>query len=149
VRLISIAVGALVLAHVAAADIGIVNLRPTRAHVGDAVTVHVNGYLPLDAASMPVVLVRAKQLPRPFPCKGGGICEPIVWRARLGRLPYVLVGFARNWVRNRNQPDHADAIVRFRLPAVPLGRYRVALWCGPCVRGPQGSLIGGPTLAVR
>jgi len=144
------ALAALLLASAAAADIGIVRAAPSVARTGQLVTVRVNGYLPLRSASMPIVLVRADRLPRPYPCDGGtAICEPRVWRGRLVRSPYRIVGFARRWIRSAVMPDHANALVRFRVPGVRSGRYRLALWCGPCVRGPQGSLIGGPALVVR
>ncbi len=146
----ALVVAAAVLAAVpaAAADIGIVSVAPRAGAPGTSVAVRVDGYLQLDAPSMPVVLVRADAMPRPYACKDG-ICEPIVWRDRLGRPPYRIVGLARRWIWKRDQQDHADAIVRFRVPRVPPGRYQLALWCGPCVRGPQGSLIAGPLLWVR
>lgn len=148
--LLTVAV-ALVAASAASADIGIVSVKPSVAKPGALVTLRVEGYLQLDAPSMPVVLLvllRAGSTPRPYPCKHG-ICEPMVWRRRLGRPPYRIVGFARRRVRERTQLDHAEAVVVFRVPRVAPGRYRLALWCGPCARGPQGSLIAGPTLVVR
>lgn len=134
----------------AAADIGIVRVAPVTARPGGTVRVTVNGYVGLRAATMPLVVVPAALLPRPFACKkGAAICEPNVWRGRLDRPPYRLVGFARRWRRDRDQPDHATAVAAVRVPRLRPGRYVVALWCGPCVRGPQGSLIAGPTLTVR
>jgi hypothetical protein len=144
------AVALALLTATAAADIGIVTVTPSVARAGQTVRVHVNGYLPLHTPSMPIVLVRSDLMPHPYACKNGtAICTPIVWRGRLTRWPYRVVGFARHWIRNRRQPDHADALLRVRVPNLPPARYTLALWCGPCVRGPQGSLIAGPTIAVR
>lgn len=148
-RAISIVVAALVVAAPAAADIGIVGVAPSAARPGQTVRVHVNGYLPMRLRAMPIVLVRADLMPRPYPCKKAAICEPIVWRGRLERPPYRILGFTRGWRRNRTQPDHADARFRVRVPRVAPGRYTLALWCAPCVRGPQGSLIAGPRLTIR
>jgi len=145
-----VATVAAVSAGAGAADIGIVSVTPSSARPGEVVRVHVNGYLPMHEASMPVVLVADERMPRPYPCKNNqAICEPIALRARLRRAPYRLVGFAGNWTRSQNQPDHVDSVLRVRVPAIAAGRYRFALWCGPCVRGPQGSLIAGPLLVVR
>jgi len=142
---------ALAFAAPAAADIGIVGVSPSAARYGAIVRVHVNGYLPLiHPVSMPVVIVPASAMPRPYACpRLGGICSPIAWRGRIERPPYRILGFASHWRRDRGQPDHADAFLRARVPQLPPGLYRLALWCGSCVRGPQGSLIAGPALTVR
>jgi hypothetical protein len=148
--LLTVAALAAVSAAMARADIGIVSITPSTARPGQLVRVHVNGYLPMHGASMPVVLVRAETMPRPYRCrKGTAICEPIVWHARLTRAPYRVVGFAREWTRSRSQPDHADSVLRIRIPKTAAGRYRFALWCDPCIRGPQGSLIAGPMLVIH
>ena len=130
---------ALVFTASASADIGIVAVTPSTARPAQIVRVHVSGYLPMHLRSMPIVLVRSDLLPRPYPCKKAAICEPIVWRGRLEQPPYRVIGFTRDWRRNRLQPDHADARFRVRVPTVAPGRYTLALWCAPCVRGPQGS----------
>jgi hypothetical protein len=147
-RLLVVTAAALSLAAGATADIGVVSVTPPIVRPGQVVRVHVNGYLPLRTASMPLVLVPTEQMPRPYPCKHG-LCTPIVWRGRLAHPPYRIVGFAMRWTRSRREYDHADAFARVRIPTVASARYTVALWCGPCVRGPQGSLIAGPPLTVR
>ena len=149
--LVLVAAAAFVLAAPAAADIGIVDVSPAAARPGAAIRVHVDGYLPLiHPVSMPVVIVPDRLMPRPYSCpKLGGTCSPIAWRGRIERPPYRILGFARRWTRDREQPDHADAVLRARLPRLAPGRYRLALCCGSCVRGPQGSLIAGPVVTVR
>jgi hypothetical protein len=150
IGLTALVVPLLVVAAPAPADIGIVKVEPTVARPGALVRVYVNGYVPLHAPAMPIVLVRSDLMPRPYTCRDGStICEPIVWRRRLARPPYHVLGFATHWIRSRRLPDHADAILSAALPDVRAGRYTLALWCGPCVRGPQGSLIAGPRLTIR
>jgi hypothetical protein len=148
--LVLAAAAALACSATAMADIGIVSVTPSTSRPGQTLRVHVNGYQALLTLSMPVVLVRSDLMPRPYRCRDStAICEPVLWRNRLERRPYWLVGFARHWTRNKHQPDHADALLRFRTPRVRPGHYMLALWCGPCVRGPQGSLIAGPNITVR
>lgn len=148
-RIVCAIVVAFVFATPAAADIGIVTVTPSTARPAQMARVHVNGYLPMHLRSMPIVLVRADLLRRPYPCKKAAFCEPIVWRGRLERPPYRIVGFTRDWRRSRAQPDHADSWFHVRVPQVAPGLYRLALWCAPCVRGPQGSLIAGPRVTVH
>ena len=148
-RILLVIVGAFAVAAPAAADIGITSVSPRSAHAGTVVSVTVDGYLGLRRPRMPIVIAPMAVMPKPAPCNLG-ICEPEVSRSRLNLQPYRVVGEIHDWRIDPNLPDHASAILRFRLPQVAPGLYAVALWCAPCVRDDGGgSLIAGGKLRIH
>jgi hypothetical protein len=61
------------------------------------------------------------------------------------RAPYVRLRNI-NW----GSPRDSVAKIRFRLPNLRAGHYRLVLYCDRCTAGPLGSLIGSlNTIRVR
>jgi hypothetical protein len=86
----------------------------------------------------PLYLALASKVCRPISCTLVSVGAP------LGR-PYIrLQGVV--WGRS----DVVSPRVRFRVPRVKAGRYRLVIYCEPCQPGPRGSLIGSDNqLRVR
>jgi hypothetical protein len=87
------------------------------------------------SSGMPVLMIPAWLAPERYSCRGGAVCEPYSigtpsrrpW-IRLGRMsgPILPVTFGT---------------IRFRVPRVAPGRYKIFVYCEPCYRGRRGSLI--------
>jgi hypothetical protein len=117
----------------------------TRARAGDVIHLKAGAGIRMYAL-LPLYLVSAKDALRAAPCKVRGsnaICEP-----RVGAPPrggkYHRIGTLN--VRHAN-----DVTITFRVPKLAPGKYLYVLYCGPCYRGPGGSLIAQtqpPTLTV-
>jgi hypothetical protein len=132
---------ALLAAGAAHGDIGIRKLTPASARPGDVITVVAAGYLgPRPWRALPVVMIPARLAPKLRPVRGG-FGRPLALRSELRSPRYRVVGAVRNWQPRDQTGVNARGEFRFRLPAVPPGRYLFALFCDPCAPGPQGSLI--------
>ena len=145
------AVIALATASPTDADVGIRDLRPRAARVGDLVRVTAGGYLgPKPWPSMPVALVPLRKAPRPRPCMNGrAICRPTLRYSALAQPPFALLGSVRRWRRDPVAKEHGTGSLVFRVPRVGSGRYVVGLFCAECVAGPRGSLIIAYDLVLR
>ena len=113
------AVFAGVLAASAAAGPYLKGASATHARPGDRVVLRAGAGLPV--GPLPLYLVPAARMSQPFRCSPNTICAP-----------------------KAAAPPHGGAIP-FRVPALAPGRYVYVLYCGPCYRGPGGSLIGFDT----
>jgi hypothetical protein len=117
----------------------------TRARVGDVIHLKAGAGIRMYAL-LPLYLVSTNDvlLPRPCTINGtDGTCEPRVAGQPRGRK-YHRVGTLN--VRHAN-----DVTITYRVPRLAPGTYRYVLYCGPCYRGPGGSLIAEmqtPTLTV-
>ena len=119
----------LVCAAPAAADVGLL-VRTATAVPGERLTV----YGP--CGRMPVYLVR------------GSSPRGTTFLARPPGSPYRFLGRMRCTGRVHFVGDFPDGdwsswtgFLRFRVPDVRPGRYRLLIFCAPCRRGPGGSLI--------
>ena len=122
---------ALLFAAPAAADIGVISVTRTSARPGDVVVVRFGGYANA-WPRMPAYLVPSARAP------GTAIFVPNPPK----RWPYVLIG------RIHYAPP-ARGRLRFHVPNLASGTYHFVVYCGPCVRGPGGSLIdSSPTFRV-
>ncbi len=128
----------LALAAPAAADVGL-NLTLLRVRTGGWI------YATSNASGMPVYLVPSSLAPAPYHrCHGNGVCPPISRRppgppfVLLGRVPGKIGAYARH-------------SVRFRVPHLAAGSYRVFLYCRPCGGSMlvSGATLRGQTLRVR
>lgn len=117
----------------------------TRVHAGDVVRLRAGAGLRLYAL-LPLYLVPARSAPRPYPCtvRGQvGSCEPAV--------PRPPRGAAFHRIGTLNTRHSKEVTILFRVPRLRPGPYVYVLYCGPCHRGPDGSLIAWlprPTLTV-
>ncbi|HEV7640110.1 MAG TPA: hypothetical protein VGO39_04465 [Gaiellaceae bacterium] len=138
-----VAAGALAALAVAGPYIG--PASKTRARVGDVIHLKAGAGIRMYAL-LPLYLVSTKDALLPTPCtiKGtDGICEPRVAGPPRGAT-YHRIGTLN--VRHAN-----DVTITFRVPKLTPGEYLYVLYCGPCYRGPGGSLIAQtqpPTLTV-
>ncbi len=129
----------------AAGDVGVVAQSTRVAKPGEMVQVRVACGFCDDGAEFPVSMVPLAQYPAPYPCGNNALCRPGT-RKPPRRFPYVFLGKTESvpapakWGSVR-----ADSVIRFRTPEVEPGRYAFVVYCGPCMRGPKGSLItSGP-----
>jgi hypothetical protein len=84
---------------------------------------------------MPVLMIPAWLAPRRYSCRGGAVCEPYSVGAP-SRLPWIRLGR----MSGRVLPVTFGTI-RFHVPRVAPGRYKVFVYCEPCYRGRRGSLL--------
>ena len=84
---------------------------------------------------MPVLMIPAWLAPRRYSCRGDAVCEPYS----------VGAPSRRPWIRLGRMSGHVLPVtfgtIRFRVPRVAPGRYKVFVYCEPCYPGPRGSLI--------
>ena len=127
--------GALALSASAAADIGLVSIDRTSGRPGERVVARFGGY-DRQWPRLPVYLVPAPRNPQIPAC-----CEARVRRAPrggkfafLGRIHY-------------GAPQHGR--FAFRVPKLRPGTYDFVVYCAPCYKGPDGSLIStGPRFRI-
>lgn len=117
----------------ASGDIGISLSRHTVTS-GGVLMVTVSGYI-VRPTRFPIYVAPLKRALRPHACGAYATCAPTS-RFPAPHPPFDLLGtiLAR--------PSHIPSARRLRIPHVPPGRYELFLWCGHCVTGPRGSLIG-------
>jgi hypothetical protein len=116
----------------ASADIGLLNVSRTSAPPGAVVSVTYAGY-GHPWPRYPVYFVPATRAPKLVACQRGAICDPRASRPP-NHAPYTLLG------RIRYGPSGTGTL-HFRVPNLRAGSYRFVLYCAPCYRGPDGSLI--------
>jgi len=87
------------------------------------------------SSGMPVLMIPAWLAPKRYSCRGGAVCEPYSVGAP-SRPPWLRLGR----MSGRVLPVTFGTI-RFRVPRVAPGRYKVFVYCEPCYRGRRGSLI--------
>jgi hypothetical protein len=110
--------------------------RPSAAHVGERVRVQGGAGVRLYAL-LPLYLVAAKHAPPLRSCT--------TTNGALAVCPSTSLGPPHGGVYHRVATlnvRHANTVrVAFRVPRLAPGRYVYVLYCGPCWRGPRGSLI--------
>jgi len=123
------------------ADIGVESVRPAVGDPGELVDLRVAcGGCPRGGLRLPVSLVPAAQAPRPQRCRENALCAPTM-REAPRELPFRFIGLT-----------NANSRLRFAIPDLNPGRYAFVIYCGPCWRGPAGSLItdtGDPNAVLR
>ncbi len=87
------------------------------------------------SSGMPVLMIPAWLAPQRYSCHGGAVCEPYSVGVP-SRPPWIRLGR----MSGRVLPVTFGTI-RFRVPRVAPGRYKVFVYCEPCYRGRRGSLI--------
>lgn len=111
--------------------------RPSVARVGDVVHVQAGAGIRMYAL-LPLYLVAAKETPPLHPCElrdgHTAVCPSTSPGPPRGAARYHRIATLN--VRHANTVD-----VPFRVPHLGPGRYVYVLYCGPCWRGPRGSLI--------
>jgi hypothetical protein len=122
--------------------------KPATAHSGDVIRAQAGAGVRMYAL-LPLYLVASKDTPRLHRCTlrdGHAATCPTtsLGPPQGGRYHHV----ATLNVRHANRVQ-----VSFRLPRLAPGRYVYVLYCGPCWRGPRGSLIpfsypGAPALTI-
>lgn len=85
---------------------------------------------------MPVLMIAERLAPHPFSCRGGtAICEPFS----------IGVPSKPPWIRLGRISGQALPLspgkIRFRVPRIASGRYKILVYCEPCYTGRRGSLI--------
>jgi hypothetical protein len=130
VRRVFLLSGALfaVLCASARADVGPPRLSPSAGKPGQII----GGRGP---SGMPVLMIPAWLAPKRYSCHVGAVCEPYSVGPP-SRRPWVRLGR----MSGRVLPVRFGTI-RFRVPRVAPGRYKVFVYCEPCYRGRRGSLI--------
>jgi hypothetical protein len=134
--LLAFAVALAVVAPTARADIGLVSISRTSGRPGDRVVARFGGY-DRQWPRFPVYLVREPWYPKTPAC-----CEPRVRHPPrggrftfLGRVHY-------------GAPQHGRFV--FHVPRLRPGTYGLVIYCAPCYKGPDGSLIAtGPRFRIR
>jgi hypothetical protein len=123
--------------------------RPAAAHVGDLVHVQAGAGVRMYAL-LPLYLVAAKDAPPLLTCA--------LRNGSTAACPTTSLGPPHGGKYHRIATlnvRHANTVrVSFRLPRLTPGRYIYVLYCGPCTRGPRGSLIAfdynrAPTVTVK
>ena len=129
------ALGALALTASAAADIGLVSIDRTSGRPGTRVVARFGGY-DRQWPRMPVYLIATPWNPQTPAC-----CEPRVRHApRGGRFTFL--------GRIHYGPPQRGRFV-FRVPRLRPGTYALVVYCAPCYKGPDGSLIStGPRFRI-
>jgi hypothetical protein len=117
-----------VLCATARADVGPPRLSSSAGKPGQVV-------MGRGSSGMPVLMIPAWLAPERYSCRGGAVCEPYSVGAP-SRLPWIRLGR----MSGRVLPVTLGTI-RFRVPRVAPGRYKVFVYCEPCYRGRGGSLI--------
>jgi hypothetical protein len=110
------------------ADVGPPRLSPSAAKPGQVVVGR-------GSSGMPVLMIPAWLAPKRYSCHGGAGCEPYSVGVP-SRPPWIRLGR----MSGRVLPVTFGTI-RFRVPPVAPGRYKVFVYCEPCYRGRRGSLI--------
>jgi hypothetical protein len=127
---------ALVLAAAASAGPFLDWSRPASAHVGDLIRVQAGAGVRMYAL-LPLYLVAAGDVPPLHACT--------LRNGSAATCPTTSLGPPHNGRYHRVATlnvRHANTVhVSFRLPRLAPGRYVYVLYCGPCWRGPRGSLI--------
>jgi hypothetical protein len=149
-RATAVGIACVVLGLVGSADAGpfVDWSRPARAHVGDVVRVQAGAGVRMYAL-LPLYLVPASKAPPLHACR-----ERNGSRATCASTsPGPPQGGAYHRVGTLDVRRANTVQVVFRVPRVAPGRYVYVVYCGPCTRGPRGSLIafdwrGAPTLTV-
>jgi hypothetical protein len=130
VRRVFLLAGALfaVLCATAQADVGPPRLSRSAGKPGQVV-------MGRGSSGMPVLMIPAWLAPERYSCHRGAVCEPYSVGAP-SRRPWIRLGR----MSGRVLPVTFGTI-RFRVPHVAPGRYKVFVYCEPCYRGRRGSLI--------
>jgi hypothetical protein len=122
--------------------------KPTSAHPGELVRVEAGAGRRMYAL-LPLYLVAAADAPRLHPCR--------LRNGTPATCPSTSLGPPRSGSYHRvatvNVRQMNTVRVAFRVPRLAPGRYLYVLYCGPCWRGPRGSLIAfndarAPVLAI-
>ena len=147
--LVAVAVAALALPGVGAADIGIHRLSKSDARPGEVVSVIAVGYLrPKPWRPMPVVMFSAAEAPDRVRVQGG-FRAPRARRIDLRPPRYRVVGAITHWRARDSTGVNVTGLLRFRVPRVVPGHYVFALFCESYSRGPTGSLIVDKRLVLQ
>jgi hypothetical protein len=125
----------------ATADIGVVDSDPLSSPPGQRAALTIGcGGCPAEGLALPVALVPAGRTGA-HPCRGTSCAHASA--APPADPPYLPIGVARPGRR----PDLSR--LRFTVPEAEPGLYAYVAWCGPCLPGQPGSLIGAPSSGHR
>lgn len=131
----------------AAGDIGVIAQSRTVARPGEPVEVRVACGGCESGTGFPVSMVTRVRYPEPYLCgkKNNALCTPGAARPPRNS-PYVLLGNteAIRASTAKRRTTLAESVLRFKVPRVEPGRYVLVIFCGPCMRGPNGMLITSP-----
>lgn len=110
--------------------------RPSVVRAGDRVQVQAGAGVRMYAL-LPLYLIAADQAPPLHACK--------LRNGSAATCPTTHLGPPQGGVYHRVATlnvRHANTVrVSFHVPSLAPGRYVYVLYCGPCTRGPRGSLI--------
>jgi hypothetical protein len=121
----------------AAADIGILGDEDDHARAGEPVRVRIAcGGCPMSGLALPVALIPAGHTGG-HPCRGTSCAASSIGPP--AEPPYISVGIARPG----REPTVSN--LRFATPDAQPGLYAYTVYCGACLPGRRGSLIGHPT----
>lgn len=124
-RLVLVVLAALATIAAEAADAAVfANLLRTEAHVGDSVRAEVDSWTATHHP--PLYLISARASTDLTITRGAPQGPPYI---RLRRIQWSESGTSR-------------VTIRFRVPIVKRGRYRLVIYCESCTTGPWGSVIG-------
>ena len=116
-------VALLALVSTASADVGI-RLDRWSGRPGQIIT-------GTSVARMPLFLIDARYAPQLYRCRANAVCDPYSYGLPRGG----------RWIRLRRVGSTSDARMRFRVPRIRAGAYRVFVYCEPCYIGRRGSLV--------
>jgi hypothetical protein len=131
---------ALVLVSDAPAGIYVEAVTPAKVQAGGLIRVRISAGLRL-WEKVPLYIVPSARALRPHPCRRDAVCEP--------KVPGPPTRGAYHRVATVSFRVRLEQVVAVRVPRVPSGRYEIAFYCGPCYKGPGGSLISTPTAAFE
>jgi hypothetical protein len=100
-------------------------------------------------AAFGVSLVRAKEAPQRRTCGDAPFCTPTPLRPP-HKPPFTFLGRAVP-PPGGNDPEGGDPpryLLSFTVPDLTPGTYTYEIWCGVCVDGRRGALIGAPSAAL-
>jgi len=139
----------LLTAPAAMADLGVEKVNRTSGKPGESVKLTLgcgacSSARGQDAASFPVSLVAAAKVPEPYRCGPNALCPPRV-RAIPKQAPFTYLGEAlpRGDGADKSYPLY---VLDFAIPNLPAGTYTYVIYCDPCLKGKEASLITAPTV---
>ena len=112
----------------AAADVGPPRLSKAAGKPGQVV-------IGRGPSGMPVLMIPARLAPRPYSCHQNAGCAPYSVGPP-SRPPWTRLGKMSGSVL-----PVTFGTIRFRIPHVAPGPYKIFVYCEPCYRGRRGSLI--------
>jgi hypothetical protein len=141
----------LLAAPAAMADLGVEKVNRTSGKPGESVKLTLgcgacSSARGQGAASFPVSLVAAAEVPVPYRCGPNALCPPRV-RAVPKQVPFTYLGEALP-PRTDGDTDkpYPLYVLDFAIPRLPAGTYTYVIYCDLCLKGKWASLITAPTV---